>query len=708
MNTPATAGGEACLHCGLPVAGGQGAPATIRRRAGGAPGPFCCSGCALAHALGRDLDSQAPDRLLARIVLSAFLAMGVMVFSLALYGGEHPAADPDELSGDAARALEGLLRLGAMGLASIVVYLIGLPLVSSVRHAGRYLSADGLILTGVGAAYLLSVWGTLSESGEVYFETVTMVLVLVGLGRWLDARAKERARGALADLAEETVAPAARVGPAGEESVPPEELRVGDRVRVRPGETIPVDGVVESGAAFLDTSALTGESEPRSVRAGERVLAGAVALDGSLLVRASAVGDGRIRAEVERLLRRALDRSSDAVRLADRVAAVLLPAVVALAAGAFAWHARAEGFERGLFVALSVLLISCPCALGIATPLAFWTSLGEAWRRGLLIKGGDVLERLARARWVLLDKTGTLTEPGLDLEQVRPCADVSAQQALRTAAALEIASEHPIGRALRKASAALETELPAVEGFQVLPGRGVEGRIDAVLHRLVRDSARTAREGEGSAERTSVVLERDGKPIARFELGARPRPEARRVVAELRRLGLEVRVLTGDAPGPARRIERVLGVPVEAELLPGDKVRRIEQAGPAGVVFVGDGLNDAAALAAADVGVALECGSPRSLEVADVALLRPGIAGLPDLFVLARRAVRLARGNLAWAFAYNGVGLLLAATGRLQPIVAAALMVASSIAVGVHSSRGAAGSRAIGSRPAVGCAEEEA
>ncbi len=466
-----------CEHCGLPLT-------RSGRR-------FCCSGCYVAaHLLSRgDGDAQdgprrTSDRLLARLVLSAFLSMGVMVFSLSLYGLEG------RVDSEAGEALQGLTRLGALALSLPVLFLLGVPLVDAVVAMRRWLSADVLILAGTGAAWCVSLWNTFTDGPTVYYETATMVLVLVTLGRWLEVRARERARDRLTSLVADRSPDATVVDAAGERSVAVDDVRVGERVRVRPGEEVPVDGVVLEGRSFLDASSLTGEETPAAAAAGDRVLSGARVLDGSLLVRADSVRGARVRDEIERLLSEALTARPALVRTADRAARVFLPAVLLLAVGAAAWRGWRLGPEQGLLTGLSVVLIACPCALGLATPLAFWVALGEAWRRGVLVRGGDVLERLARARHAFLDKTGTLTTGGLELVGVDvPAggAPLDASAVLRLAAALEQGSEHPIGRAVRAAWRARGGgDLPAVEEFRAVPGVGVEGTVDGRPLRLGR------------------------------------------------------------------------------------------------------------------------------------------------------------------------------------------------------------------------------
>lgn len=652
-----------CTHCGL--LGGPGEDQEW----------FCCVGCSLAHHLcGGELE-QGHDRLLARVVLSAFLSMGVMVATLATYGEAFSGGDSVERGGEAARAFEGLYQGAAFLLTLPIVFLLGVPLVLATTRGSRWLTADGLVILGVGAALVTSIWNHLRGEGAVYFETASMVLVLVGLGRWLDVRAKERARGHITELTEEVTPPAQRLVGPRDEPVDPGELVLGDRVRVRPGDPLPVDGRVLEGSAFLDTARLTGESRPFPVSVGAEVLSGSRVLDGSLVVEATAVGQGRLREEVERLLHEALERPSAHVRLADRVSAVLLPLVLLLALGTLVVRWQHHGLEDALLAALAVALVSCPCSLGIATPLAFSQALGSAWRNGILVKGADVFERLAKVSRIQFDKTGTLTTQEVTLERIEPGV-LGSEEALRLAAALEVGSEHPIARGLRSASPA---DLPKLEEFRVLPGRGVEGQVEGQRLRLVAD------ESEGPFTVVALHSEK-GEVLARFHLRTALDTQAGQAIQRLRLAGYDLSVLTGDGPGPAQALADELRIPVEHGLLPNQKVERVSEAEAA---FVGEGLNDAAALAAAKIGIAVHGANPASLSAADVCLLHHGVGILPQVFQLARRAVSTARGNLAWAFAYNGIGWWLAITGRLTPIAAAGAMVASSVAVVLHSRRAA-------------------
>lgn len=661
----ATAERAACEHCGLGLFR-QG----VR---------FCCVGCHLAHhLLDRDSSGEGrpANRLLARLVVSAFLAMGVMVFSLSLYGVEG------EVAGETARAMQGLARMGALALSVPILLLLGVPLVDAVVSMRARLSAEVLVVVGIAAAWSVSVINTFTERGGVYFDTATMVLVLFTLGRWLDVRARESARHRLELLAGQRVRPATRLAGNIEHEVAPDDLSIGDRVLVRPGESVPVDGVVVEGRSFLETAELTGEAQPRSVAAGDRVWAGSRTVDGALTVRATAVGGERLRDEIARILSEAGTRRSALVGSADRAARIFLPLVVVVALGTALFHGLRSGPEAGLLNSLSVLLIACPCALGLATPLAFWVALGTAWREGILVRGGDVLERLARAKRVFFDKTGTLTSGDLRLVRTELIGDVSEREALELAAAVERASEHPLGRAVvaawREAGGAA---LPEVEDFTVHPGRGVGARVGGEPVSLVRASA------DPLHLHTSVDLNRDGELLARLHLADALRPEAAEVVDALRAAGLEVAALTGDGAGAAALVGESLQVPTTSGLLPQDKVAAVSAAGGRGSVFVGDGLNDAPVLAAADVGISMRSSSTKSLETASVNLMRDDLGGVPRAIRIARAAVTTARVNLVWAFGYNAVGIALAATGRLTPIFAATAMVVSSVLVVLNSAR---------------------
>lgn len=673
-----------CSHCGIPIRTDRDANGAREEPA------FCCTGCCVAHHLGGAVEERRTDGWLARLCLSAFLSMGVMCFAQFHYGRSwyDEIVRPGER--DAAEALDGIFRLASLAFSLPVLVLIGAPLARAVVEMRRWLSSDSLVLLGVAAAWLVSVWNTLFASGHVYYETATIVLVLVGLGRWLETRARERARGALEALLPASVQLVTVVTHGVERDVSPSEIAIGDRVRVRPGEVLPVDGRVVSGRSYVDASALSGEELPLCKGVGDHVLAGTALVDGTLVVRAEAVVGNRVRDEIERLLADSLQDRPAAVRVADRAAQFLLPIVLAVALFTAVSRASVHGIETALLDALAVLLIACPCALGIATPLAFWIGLGQAWKRGVLVRNGEVFERLARARRVFFDKTGTLTDGELSLAVVAPRGELATIDALRIAASLEIGSEHPIARALRRAWFAEHADdLPTVDGFERLPGIGVRGSIDGAtwsLRRRMHGDTHVDAPRE-LAHATHVLLVRERRVEADLWLTTCVAKGAREALDGLRAQHLALRVLTGDSTAPARALSEALDVEVIHDLLPQDKVAELTRAGRNGTVFVGDGLNDAAALAAADVGIAVAKSSPRVVEVAGAHLLRAGVRELPDLLDLSRRVVATARQNLAWAFAYNAIGVYFAATGRLTPVIAAVAMVASSVAVVLNSRR---------------------
>ncbi len=667
----------ACNHCGLPL-----------RAASTKEAAYCCTGCYLASHLGARTAGE-PDRLLARILLSALLAMGVMVFSLSLYAEElNPTGGEDDATKS---AIQGLFRLGALAPSAPVLFVLGGPLLDSVVRLKRWFSSDALVLFATTAAWAVSTWNTLFAAPpdvgapKVYFDSATMVLVLFHVGRWLDARARERARARLGETLAAHPETFARLDAESEQEVPLSEARVGDTFRLRPGSAVPLDAEVVSGQADLDTASLTGEQLPRTVRQGAAIHAGTRILDGSLVARATSVEGECVRDRIEHLFERALEERAPIAQLSDRLAGALLPIVclVALCTLGLQWSSR--GPETALLNAGCVVLIACPCALGIATPLAFWIAVGTAWQRGILVRGGEALERLARIRRIFLDKTGTLTDPVPELVRTELSTDkvhgFDRDTAFRIAAALEEGSEHPLARAVRRAWRETHgAPLPPVEDFRTLPGVGVEARVEGELWRLVR--------GAATAGESVAVLERGHEGTAILELGFRTRlrPDARQVTEALKFRGLRPEVLTGDGPGPAAELSALLDVPVEGELLPDDKARRVAAArGPS--AFVGDGLNDAVALATADVGIALPGGIGELSEAAEIHLFGPDLTRLPELHNLARRTVRIARANLLWAFAYNGIGIALAANGNLTPIFAASGMVLSSALVVLNSGR---------------------
>lgn len=674
------AGPRDCAHCGLPVPEGRG-------RGAGPAAAFCCFGCRFAHELARPAAAPGASAggsttLVLRLGFGIFLALNIMVFNWVFYSQqifEDPTAEA------AHGALGGLFAYLLLFLCTAVIVVLGFPLAAdaweNTRAAGRGRRVDAnlLICIGVGSAYLLSVIHTVRGRGSLYYDTAAMVLVIVTLGLYLEARARRRtASAASAALAEESRSP----------------IRAGDELPVRAGEAFVADGLLVEGESRVDESWLTGESRPRAVAAGDRVLAGTINLDGPLRLRAEAVGGDRVVARVERLIETARHRQPAIQRAADRAAAVFVPAVVAVAAVAFVLQVRSGSATAGLFRALAVLLVSCPCALGLAAPLAIWNALRRAAARGILFDSATTLERASRVRAVFFDKTGTLTETAAALEGIDTAPGTSAENALAVAAALEATTLHPVASAILDAARRRGVEVGAVEGARTLPGIGVEGVVRGRRYRLGGERLVEAPQKTvlASDAATTVFLVAPEGVLARFRLKETLRPDAAPAIARLRRSGIAVRVLSGDRPAAARAIGEALGVPAEGGLLPEDKLYRLAEARSRdpllAIAVVGDGINDAPVLAAADVGVALGSATDLARQAGHVHLIADRLDRVPLLLATARHAIRRVRLNLAWAFGYNTVAIAAAAAGWLSPVHAAAAMVLSSLTV-VAISRGA-------------------
>ena len=634
--------------------------------------------------------------LLVRLGTALFLSSQVMMLTGALYAGYFQGIDA---------GTRRLLELLSLALTLPVLLYSGAPFLRSawtaVRH-GRF-NMDVLVAVGAGAALLFSV-AEMARGGQVYFDTAAMIVALVLLGRWIESRARGRASEAVARLAELVPSDARAVDPNGERRlVAVASLARGDRVEVAPGERIPVDGVVLEGASEADEALVTGEPVPVAKSPGDAVIGGSVNRHGSLVVEVTRTGPDTVLSAIVRAVEEAQLAKPRLQAIADRAVGAFVPAVLALAAATFAGHLWAGApVARALLTAVSVVVIACPCALGLATPIAVLLATGVASRRGVLLKGADVLERAARATDVVLDKTGTLTRGRPELRAIVPTAG-SISELLSLAAALERRSEHALARAVVEAARndpaarALEPE-----GFLAVPGRGVEGSVDGravVLGNRAFLSERgiavgeaadaTARTYEGEGD-TVIHLAVDGRHAALLVVSDLPRPEAPAALASLRALGLQPSMVTGDDAVTASAIATRLGIAaVTARATPPAKREELArlQAGGRRVLFVGDGINDAPALTQAEVGIAMARRTEITLESADAVLVREDLGALPFLVRLARRTDRVIRQNVFWAFFYNAVAIPLAVAGRLHPIVAAAAMAASSLFVVANSLR---------------------
>ena len=587
---------------------------------------------------------------------------------------------------------------------------------ANAKHATA--TMDTLISVGVSAAWLWSVYALfigdagmtgmempfelIPERGagadEIYLEVASAVTVAILAGRYLEARAKRRAGAALAALLELGAKDVAVLDEGGDERrVPVEKLRVGDRFVVRPGEKVATDGVVEEGASAVDQSLLTGESVPVEKQPGDEVIGATVNAGGRLVVRATKVGADTALAQIGRLVTEAQSGKAPVQRLADRVSGVFVPIVMALALATLVyWLAAGEGAAFAFTAAVAVLIIACPCALGLATPTALLVGTGRGAQLGLLIKGPEILESTRKVDTIVLDKTGTVTTGKMAVSAVKPAAGTTRADVLRIAGALEDASEHPIAQAIARAAREELGQLPPVEAFANREGHGVEGMVEGRGVQVGRpalmaewrvaipaelDAARRDAEEQG---RTAVLAAWDGAVRGVLVISDTVKPSSSEAIVALRELGLEPVLLTGDNETTARAVAAEVGIErVVAEVLPAEKADVIERLQAEGrvVAMAGDGVNDAPALAQADLGLAIGTGADVAIEASDLTLVSGDLRAAADAIRLSRATLRTIKQNLGWAFGYNVAALPLAAAGLLNPVIAGVAMALSSVSV---------------------------
>ncbi|MEU8840600.1 heavy metal translocating P-type ATPase [Streptomyces roseus] len=653
----------------------------------------------------------APDPELAalrqRLLVSAALALPVVLLSMV------PALQFDNW------------QWLSLTLAAPVVVWGALPFHRAAWTNARHGAAtmDTLVSVGTLAAFAWSLWAlffghagmpgmrhgfdlTVSRTdgtSSIYLEVAAGVVSFILLGRYLEARSKRKAGAALKALLELGAKDVAVLRGGAEVRIPVAQLAVGDRFVVRPGEKIATDGTVVEGASAVDASMLTGESVPVEVSAGDSVTGATVNTSGRLVVEATRVGADTQLARMARLVEEAQNGKAEVQRLADRIAGVFVPVVLVLALGTWVtWLLITDNPTAAFTAAVAVLIIACPCALGLATPTALMVGTGRGAQLGILIKGPEVLESTRRVDTVVLDKTGTVTTGRMTLSAAHTAEGVDERELLRLAGALEHASEHPIARAIATGAAERAGALPVPESFESLAGLGVQGVVDghAVLvgrERLLADwsiplpaalaQARTAAEAEGG---TAVLVAWDGEARGVLTVADAVKETSAEAVSRLRALGLTPVLLTGDNKAVAETVARAVGIDeVIAEVLPQDKVdvvRRLQAQGRT-VAMVGDGVNDAAALAQADLGLAMGTGTDAAIEAGDLTLVRGDLRVAADAIRLSRRTLAIIKGNLFWAFGYNVAALPLAAAGLLNPMIAGAAMAFSSVFVVSNSLR---------------------
>ncbi|MGW1910797.1 heavy metal translocating P-type ATPase [Streptomyces sp. NPDC002076] len=548
-------------------------------------------------------------------------------------------------------------------------------------------------------AVATSVTARMDGASTIYLEVAAGVVALILLGRYLEAGSKRRAGAALRALMELGAKDVAVLRDGREVRVPVSSLAVGDRFVVRPGEKIATDGTVVEGVSAVDAAMLTGESVPVDVGPGDRVTGATVNAGGRLVVQATRVGADTQLARMAKLVEDAQNGKAEVQRLADRISAVFVPVVILIALGTFGvWLGLTGDTVAAFTAAVAVLIIACPCALGLATPTALMVGTGRGAQLGILIKGPEVLESTRRVDTVVLDKTGTVTTGRMTLQAVYVAAGEDEKELLRLAGALEHASEHPVARAIVAGAEERAGALPTVEHFENVPGRGVRGRVDdhavavgRLYDELPEELARAARAAELEG-RTAVVAGWDGQARGVLAVADAIKETSAEAVRELRALGLRPVLLTGDNRTVAEAVAKSVGIDsgdVFAEVLPEDKVdvvRRLQREGRA-VAMVGDGVNDAAALATADLGLAMGTGTDAAIEAGDLTLVRGDLRVAADAIRLSRRTLATIKGNVVWAFGYNVAALPLAATGLLNPMIAGAAMAFSSVFVVTNSLR---------------------
>jgi Cu+-exporting ATPase len=568
-----------------------------------------------------------------------------------------------------------------LALSLPVVFYSGAPFYLGAWKALRHGSANmnTLIALGTGAAFVYSVYETLRGGHEVYFEAAAVIIALILTGRMLEARARRKASAAIRGLMD-LQPPTARVLRDGAEvEAPVEEVRIGDIVVVRPGERIPVDGAVLAGESAVDESMLTGESLPVDKAMGATVFAGTINLSGSFRYEAKKVGRGTVLQQMIEMVKQAQGSRAPVARLADVVSGYFTVGVLIAALIAFAVWLFLAPFSTAMVNAVAVLIIACPCALGLATPTAIMVGTGRGAERGILIKGGEALEMAHRIDTVVLDKTGTITRGRPRVTAITPAPGWNEDDLLRVAASAERYSEHPIAKAILDAAAERGVTIEDATSFSALTGQGVRA---VVAGREVL-AGRTA----GSPDVSITV---DGAAAGTIRVADTVKPEAAAAVRRLRDMGLDVWMLTGDNRAVAESVAREAGIDrVLAEILPDQKLAEIQRLQAAGkrVAMAGDGINDAPALAQADLGIAMGSGTDIAMEAGDITLMRDDLNGVPDAIELGRRTMRIIRQNLFWAFAYNTLGIPFAALGLLSPMVASAAMALSSVTVVTNSLR---------------------
>lgn len=689
-----------CDQCSLPFR-----ELTQKRTVDSEPYQFCCLGCAIVFQVSRGHSEEAEATwLLLRLGVGAFLSMNIMLFSLLFYSG-----DLTELN-DSRLVLA--IHLVLWALATLVVVILGSPFMIAAAQALRTarVTSDSLVSLGVLAAYVYSTAAIILGHERVYFDTLTMILVLYTLGHYIEAVGRANAMRDLAPLLTADQVSARVIDEQGQRTLPATQVLANMQVRILPGEYVPVDGVVLEGCSYCEESLLTGEASPRYKNEGSQVFAGSLNNEGHLLIRASASGKDTLWGQMASSVREALLAPGDLQRLADRAASIFVPFVLLLAVGVTAYWSAHGLFDRALMTGLAVLVVACPCALGLATPLATGHGIALLLKRGGLIRGGAVFEILARAKTIVFDKTGTLTQGAPELTAIHTTHTTTddtttngttTDELLAYAAGVELGSEHPLARTLVDAAQIKEIIPKTATNIRAHTGAGVTANHGDLV--IAIGNARLMKKFNllWPSKEAPLFIEDKGALVQAyigwsglirgvFTFSERKQPQAKAVITALHQLNLESCLLSGDNSTTVSAMASALGIHHwQAGLSPEEKCSALDSMDSSSTptIMVGDGLNDGPVLAIADVGIAVPGATGLARAAADVHLPADGIQSLPWLISLARQVRLTIRSNLTWAFGYNFVALVLAASGVLQPVLAAALMAGSSLFIVLNTFR---------------------
>lgn len=691
MSTPSTP--DICQYCGLPIPRSLWGGVAVKSS-------YCCTGCRFAHAITQEQGEEGEARwTLTKLGIAIFFSMNVMVLTLALWAYDSPSGGT---ATTLSHSLSELFRYACLLLTFPVLILLGRPLFEqSLAHLrqGR-LSTDLLIFSGVLASFVYSTLSVWKGEGQIYFEVGCMILVFVTLGRWFEATGKLKSTEALDQL--QQLLPSEVLVLQHDQtrvSILRESLQIGDDVVVRAGERIPVDGRIVKGRSTIDEQLVTGESWPVEKSVGDPVVGGTLTLDGEIIVRMNVAPEQATLPRLVQAVKTAREQKGDYQQLADRITQFFVPATFLLALGVFCYHAFTATLMTGIMAALSVILIACPCGLGIATPMAIWAAIGVAAQRGVVFRSGGALEKLARIKTLRLDKTGTLTTGLPAFKSLATDGQTNIDEIRRRARHLAQSSTHSFSRAILhefgQADSSLEITPTSVAG------KGVYGVVLGEFQPTAIGNQRLMEDLDLELPpRLQLVIERarkQGHPLVQIGWGGlvrgvmifdeELRPKALDMLQDCRRRQLDLGILTGDSSAVASRLAEAAGIECQSDLTPEDKQNAIlklqREKGP--VALIGDGVNDAPALSTADVGICLGCGADVSRDAADICLVGDDLAQIPWLIDLSRETILTIQRNLFWAFSYNTLGVLLAATGWLHPAFAAALMVGSSVFVIANS-----------------------